>query len=322
MCASTVFRAVVEPSIDRVPVIETRHTEAANGRDIVISHVVRRNVLTEFDDRLSRHLAATTGRGFPAVSMAMRWRAHGANEPWREMETVDAPSVPHALAAIGRRALANSESAVLRLHYQDLALAERQAGGVRYLLRADDLAGLERALEIAQLLGEQPFIDVSGDFDLIVARPPDPALPAVTMDLVTGRVSIAGLAQAGGEGLSGSLYDIDRLFGGEGEGRLYLATVRRAVMAEKQEAVLAFRAMAERRILDFDAALSGRTLAGHRLEAALALVRRLKAGLGSSLAGLSEHAQLTAFDWETEMSGGAGHDVAPQPEEQAARAYG
>ena len=80
-----------------------------------------------------------------------------------------------------------------------------------------------------------------------------------------------------------------------------MAATRRAVLGAKQDAVLDFRAAAERRILDFDGALKGRRLAGHRLEAAAALVRRLKAGLGESLAGLSEHAQLTAFDWQAEL---------------------
>ena len=53
MSQHSVFQAVIEPSLDRVPVIEVRHTEHHGGRDIVLSHMVRRNVFTEFDRRLS-----------------------------------------------------------------------------------------------------------------------------------------------------------------------------------------------------------------------------------------------------------------------------
>lgn len=307
MSVSAVFRAVIEPSIDRVPVIETRHTEVSGGREVVISHIVRRNVFTEFDQRLSRHLAATSGRGFPGVSVVTRWRPHGSTDPWTELEQTDERSVPHALAAIGRRALANRDSTVLRLHHQELALGERSVGGVRRTLCTDDLKSLERALEVADMLGELPFIEVSGDFDLVVVTPPDRDIPPVTIDLVTGRVGISG-GSAQGQGLGASLYDIERLFGQEGEGRVYLASVRRALIAAKQDAVLDFRAAAERRILDFDGVLAGRKLAGHRLQAAASLVWRLKAGLGDSLSGLSEHAQLTAFDWQAEMQEGEASD--------------
>jgi len=144
MSVSGVFRAVIEPSIDRVPVLETRHTEMSGGREVVISHVLRRNVFTEFDHKLSCHLAAVNGRGFPGVSCVTRWRGHGSTGEWTEMERTDYASVPHALAAVGRRALANRDSAVLRMHYHDLALAERKVGGDRRVLSVDDLRALER----------------------------------------------------------------------------------------------------------------------------------------------------------------------------------
>ena len=85
-----------------------------------------------------------------------------------------------------------------------------------------------------------------------------------------------------------------------------MARARHALVATKEAAVLEFRAAAENRILNFDRALAGRPLDGHRLDAAVALVARLKAGLGGSLSGLSEDAQITALDWSAAIASGDG----------------
>ena len=65
------------------------------------------------------------------------------------------------------------------------------------------------------------------------------------------------------------------------------------------------REAAERQILNFDRALAGRPLEGHRLDSVVALVERLKAGLGTSLNGLSEDARITALDWSVSIETGA-----------------
>jgi len=304
MSASGVFSAVVKPSLDRVPAVEIRHTESHAGREVVLSHMVRRNVFTEFDMRLSRHLAALTGLGFPEVSVATRWRAHGTSEPWRNLEESDFPTVLHALDVIARRALEGRETAVLRLHHHDLSQGERSREGERRVISRDDVKGLERALEVCALFGEAPFLSVGGDFDLVVAEVPGAGLPALSIDLATGRILVP--ESDGFAALTGALYDTDHIFNSDSAGRVYMAAMRRGVLAAKQDAVLDFRAAAERRILEFDDALKGRALSGHRLETAASLVARLKAGLGDSLAGLSENAQLTAFDWQAEMEGDAG----------------
>ncbi len=85
-----------------------------------------------------------------------------------------------------------------------------------------------------------------------------------------------------------------------------MARARHALVATKEAAVLEFRAAAENRILSFDRALDGRPLDGHRLDAAIALVERLKVGLGGSLIGLSEDAQITALDWSSAIASGDG----------------
>lgn len=321
MQSSSVFRTVVEPSLDRVPVVETRHTEPHNGREIVISHIVRQNVFTDFDAKLSRHLVATGRHGFPRVTVVTRWRTAGSDEAWRELEQVDYPTVPHALASIGQRALALVGTANLRLHHHEVALDGSSAGGHLRALTHEDLRGLERALKVVADLGETEFLDISGDFDLVTVRGPDPVLSPVAIDLAKGRVTVLPSGGNDGQTLSGALYDLDKLFGDDGSARLYLAALRHAQLAAKQDAVLAFRAAAERRILDFDAALAGRRLTGHRLETAASLIHRLKAGLGEGLSGLSEHAQLTAFDWEAEIRADD-HDVAPKPAPEAAAANG
>jgi hypothetical protein len=86
----------------------------------------------------------------------------------------------------------------------------------------------------------------------------------------------------------------------------YMARARHALVATKQTAVEEFRAAAEDRILAFDKALGQRPMDGHRLDAAIALVERLKAGLGSNLHGLSEDAQITALDWSMTIATGNG----------------
>ncbi|GAG38359.1 unnamed protein product, partial [marine sediment metagenome] len=84
----------------------------------------------------------------------------------------------------------------------------------------------------------------------------------------------------------------------------YLARARHALVATKEAAVMEFRAVAENRILNFDKALAGRALDGHRLDAAVALVERLKLGLGSNLSGLSEDARIIALDWSSAIAEG------------------
>ena len=64
---------------------------------------------------------------------------------------------------------------------------------------------------------------------------------------------------------------------------------------------LDIREAAEGRIIDFNNALAGRELKGYRLDSARSLVSRLQAGLGDTLLGLSEAAQLTALDWAIEV---------------------
>lgn len=110
------------------------------------------------------------------------------------------------------------------------------------------------------------------------------------------------------EHVSVPLFDFERVISQNTEARTYLASLRHLLIEQKEGAILAFRAACESRILEFDRALQGRPLEGFRLDAVMALVSRLKAGLGQGLRGLSEDAQITAFEWANmiEMGGGFG----------------
>jgi len=63
-------------------------------------------------------------------------------------------------------------------------------------------------------------------------------------------------------------------------------------------------------LVSFDRALAGRPLEGARQEIASGLIARLMAGMGSSLNGLSEDAQLAALDWSAAI-GPEGGGLAP-----------
>ena len=66
MISDSVFKSVIEPTLERIVVLETLHFESHRGREFAVSQTLRRNVFTEFDRKLSRHLAAIRGHGFPA----------------------------------------------------------------------------------------------------------------------------------------------------------------------------------------------------------------------------------------------------------------
>ena len=49
MGISSVFKAVVERSLERIPVLEVSHVERLQGCDYIITQAIQRNVFTEFD---------------------------------------------------------------------------------------------------------------------------------------------------------------------------------------------------------------------------------------------------------------------------------
>jgi len=299
-----VFKAVVERSLERIPVLEVSHVERRHNCEHIITQTIQRNVFTDFDRKLSRHLAATRGAGFPAFTVVVQVAERGRDEPPRFLNPVHHASVPHALKGIADRAAAHCGRVELTVHNNNPGAGDRVAE-VRREVSTDDMEVLDAALNICRHLGEAEFLDISGDFDIIIAGLPGELKPVV-MQLQNGSIS---MPCTNGSAITPFECPIHGFAGHAADNVLaqgYMARVRHALVATKEGAVLEFRAAAEDRILAFDRALAGRPLNGHRLDAAIALVERLKAGLGSSLSGLSEDAQITALDLSAAIAAGDG----------------
>ena len=308
---SGVFKTFVEPSLERIPVLEVSHVERLQGCDYIVTQTIQRNVFTDFDRKLSRHLAATRGAGFPAFTVAVQVNERGRGGPPRFLTPVHHASVPHALKGIADRAFAHCGRVELMVQNSNTGAGDRVAG-VRRELSTDDIEALDAALDICRHLGEAEFLDISGDFDIVIAGPPGELQPTV-MHLQNGSIL---MPCTNGTAITPFECPIHG-FAGHAAGNVlaqgYLARARHALVATKEAAVLEFRAAAEDRILAFDRALAGRPLDGHRLDAAIALIERLKAGLGGSLNGLSEDAQITALDWSAAIASGDGIAPTGQP---------
>ena len=302
MSASAVFKKFVEPCLERIPVLEVTHTERHEGREFVITQTIQRNVFTEFDRRLSRHLAATRGAGFPAFTVAVEVAVKGGSAAPRPLAKAHHASVPHALKGIAERAFRRDGAADLVIHHNDPAAGDRGAGVARRVT-ADDTDALEAALEVCRFLGEAEFLTLSGDFDVVIAAPPGEQKPMI-MHIANGSISMPCATGTGITPFECPLYSFGEQVAGSVLAQGYMATARHALVSAKETAVIEFREASERQILNFDRALAGRPLEGHRLDSAIALVERLKAGLGSNLNGLSEDARITALDWTVSIEAG------------------
>ncbi len=308
MSVSKVFKTFVERSLERIPVLEVSHVERLQGCDYIVTQTIQRNVFTDFDRKLSRHLAATRGAGFPAFTVAVQVNERGRGGPPRFLTPVQHASVPHALKGIADRAFAHCGRVELMVQNNNPGAGDRVAG-VRRELSTDDIEALDAALDICRHLGEAEFLDISGDFDIVIAGPPGELQPIV-MQLQNGSISMPCTNGAAVTPFECPIHGFASHAAGNVLAQGYMARVRHALVATKEKAVMEFRAAAEHRILAFDRALAGRPLNGHRLDAAIALVERLKAGLGGSLSGLSEDAQITALDWSAAIASGDGRPVA------------
>jgi len=307
MNASSVFKSIVEPSLERIPVLEALHIEGHHGREYVVNQTINRNVFTEFDRKLSRHLAATRGSGFPLFTVSVQVSERGGAAAPRQLAVAHYASVPHALKGIAERATAHCGRISLKIQHS-AAGAGDMAAHVTREVGPETVDAMAVALRVARHLGEAEFLDMSGDFDIVLAGPPGKLRPMV-MHLANGSVSMPCQTGDTITPFECPIHGFAEHAGGNLHAQGYLASARHALVAVKEAAVTEFRAAAEARILDFDRALAGRPLDGHRLDAAVSLVERLKAGLGSTLAGLAEDAMITALDWSAEISGGGSDRV-------------
>ena len=173
--------------------------------------------------------------------------------------------------------------------------------GQEYLVSSDTIETLEKALEVCNQVGSVDFLEISGDFERVLARPRGTTMDMIVMDLQRGTISIPSVSEMGGSAWQGPLYGFEKAVTQAPAITSFLARARHAVAAAKEDAIHAFRESAEGRIMSFNDALNGRQLSGYRLDSATSLVARLQAGLGDTLLGLSEAAQMTALDWAAQV---------------------
>lgn len=270
-------------------------------RMVLVWHLVAKNVFTSFDTRLSRHLAAVTGAGLPHATVETRVRDLATGRTAAQGAPRRAASAPAALAVAAKLALGGRDRVAVRLGNWN---AGDEGLGQERVITAHAVEALEQALGICARLGVADFLEISGDLDRVLVRPAGSRLDVLVMDLSRGTVAVPACGTAGGTGgaaTQASLYDFESAADTVPAVAAWLARARHAVARAREAAVREFREAAEERIIQFDAALAGRPLAGHRLEVASSLVARLQAVLGDSLAGLSEAARLRALDWAASM---------------------
>lgn len=292
------YESVVEPSTERLALFGIAHEVVMDGRNFVVSHKVSKNVLTDFDAKLSRYLAAVTGTGLPGATVETRIKDIGNGRSWNPYPAKFVPSIPHALSAAAKLAL-GVESAV---HVKIGAWMNDGMGqGQEYLVSSDTIETLEKALDVCAQIGSVDFLEISGDFERVLARPRGTTMDMMVMDLQRGTISIPSVSEMGGSAWQGPLFGFEKAVNNAPAITSFLARARHAVAVAKEDAIHAFRESAETRIMGFNDALDGRQLSGYRLDSATSLVARLQAGLGDTLLGLSEAAQMTALDWASQV---------------------
>ncbi|MEM7496402.1 MAG: hypothetical protein AAF371_00250 [Pseudomonadota bacterium] len=287
--------------------MDLQYADVIDDRPCVISHLVSRNVFTDFDLKLSRHLAAVRSGGFPGVTVTIRARENTPGTVWTEGRDQHFVTVPHALRGIALRAIGDRGCATLSFAGVEGSTEAVNCETPARRIEKTEIDAFGAALEFCRSLGAFEFLELSGDFDILMVRPATAAFSPITIDLFRGSVSVPPSAGRSHDGYEGALYELQRNVDRNPAARSYFAAARHAMMEAKEDAVLAFRAAAEARIHAFDRALSDRPLEGHRLDAVLSLVARLRAGLGDDLTGISEDARITALDWaEAADAGGFG----------------
>ena len=291
-----VFTRVIQADLARIPLFEALHSERFNGSDYLISQVVVKNIFTDFDRLLSRHLAATRGEGFPHYTAFVRFREQGALGKWKSFEPTHHASVPHALRQIADRAVSFGRDEGLMLRHAGRNSANEDEG-TEIPLEREDVNTLKDALEAFETIGEPEFMEISGDFDIVFCRP-SPEQRPITMYLRKGSASVPSDRSATGTPFECPIAGFRRGIRDDMGAQGYVAAARHALSAAKEAAVSQFRAAAEDQIMAFDRALHGRPLDGHRSDSALSLIARLKAGLGDELRGLCEAARITAMEWQ------------------------
>lgn len=291
------FETIAEPSTERLRLFGLAHEQVVDGRAVIVSHLVSKNVFTAFDMALSRYLAAVTGTGLPQATVETRLRDPLTGRSTTQGAPRHVASPPAALAIAARLAIGGEQRLDARLGNW---CGGEDGLGREQVITAYTVEALEQALGICGRIGAADFLEISGDLERLVVRPAGADLDVMTMDLARGTVAVPASSGQGGT-VQAPLFGFDAAAETMPEVGAYLARARHAVAAARVAAIAEFREAAEERIMAFDTALANRPLTGYRLEAATSLVARLQAVLGDSLLGLSEAARVTALDWAALM---------------------
>lgn len=298
MNTEELFKKFIEPSTEQIGLFGISKESNLDGRTCLVTYKISRNVFTDFDGKLSRYLAAVRGTGLPEASVETRLR----DTPGAEMRTVQpvrqVQSVPDALATAARLALGEAKSARVRM---GAWLNDAAGPGREWEISKETIETLDRALLVCQQLGSVEFLEISGNFERVLVRPSDSDLEMITIDLRQGTIDVPEVGAAQGSAWTGPVFSFEKAAAQVPAVINYVGRAQHSVTSAKERAILTFREAAESHIMNFNAALAGRPLADYRLERATSLVARLKAGLGGSLLGLSETAQMTALDWVTHL---------------------
>ncbi|MEM9737330.1 MAG: hypothetical protein AAF908_12120, partial [Pseudomonadota bacterium] len=280
---------------ERVPVMEI--TQDVETDDLVLSasYEIDKVVVTEFDKALSDHLAATKSEGFPSVALSISITDPETGKAWTPVTDQYFRSIPHALRRVAEFALGDRDACPITIYARARELAGRQAFGRADILSSVKAEAIGAAIEFCDMLGEYEFLNISGNFANIVVEPTDRSMEPIIIDLERGTVSIP--TRNGGTPFVGALFNPAKQIAAHREAAAYITHLHHAVALAKEKAIWDFRSAAEERIFGFDRALGGQPLSDYRLTAAETLIRRLRAGLGDNLLGLSEQAQITALGW-------------------------
>ncbi|MEM7188451.1 MAG: hypothetical protein AAF439_02460 [Pseudomonadota bacterium] len=292
------FETVIEPSTERLALFGIAHDVHHDGRSFIVTHKISKNVFTNFDSRLSRYLAAVTGVGLPGATVESRIRDVASKRSWAPYPARHAASVPDALALAAGLALGSERGIQVRV---GAWMSEEFGPDQDVTVTEDSIDIIRQAMKVCGHIGTIDFLEISGDFNRILARPLGSKMDMVIMDLNRGALSIPTVSEMGGSAWQGPIYGFDKAISQAPAISSFLARARHSVAVAKEEAIHAFREASEERILQFNSALAGRQLSGYRLQSATSLVSRLQAGLGDTLLGLSEAAQMTALDWATQV---------------------
>ncbi|MEM7176904.1 MAG: hypothetical protein AAGD47_08665 [Pseudomonadota bacterium] len=295
MSEKNLFQTVIEPSVERVPVLELAQIVETDDMRLEAIYLLERTVMTAFDKKLSDHLAAVQGSGFPQISMQITIRDPETGKTWHPMDRQVFPTIPHALHFAGQFALGDRETCSLKVFSRVRAAFSGKAVGIVEEISAIRLDALRACIEVCELMGEFEYLHVTGNFTTIVIQTVDHSFEPVVVDLERGTVTVP--STTGGTSYVGPLFNPLKSISENRDAAIYFTQVNHRLTVMKEEAIWSFRAAAEERIVGFDKALGGQALTGYRMTAAETLVHRVRAGMGENLLGLSEQAQVTALGW-------------------------